>query len=204
MHLRMQFMFPKRDAKPMSDTESAAAQGGESLRQMLREELRKYLIVSAYLFICFGVLQLYKAALLQDAGVHYLPLGVAVVKALIIGKFLLIGDAIRARLQRRPGRLPGRIAMRVFWLLSILVLLTIAEELIVGWIHGQSLFEVEAEFHARSTLELVAEVLLMGLILLPLVGAAELSQALGPGVLRSQVLRPAHSGRDETHDGGSG
>ncbi len=187
----------------MSDTESAAAPGGESLKQKLREELRKYLVVSAYLFICFGVLQLYKAALLQDAGVHYLPLGVAVVKALIIGKFLLIGDAVRAKLQRRPGRLPGRIAMRVFWLLSILVLLTIAEELIVGWIHGKSLFEMEAEFHARSMLELVAEVLLMGLILLPLVGAAELSQALGPGVLRSQVLRPAHSGRDETHDGGS-
>jgi hypothetical protein len=106
-------------------------------------------------------------------------------------------------LQRRPGRLPGRIAMRVFWLLSILLLLTIAEELIVGWVHGQSLVEMETEFHARSILELVAEVLLMGLILLPLVGAAELSQALGPGVLRSQVLRPAHSGRDETHDGGS-
>ena len=192
----------------MSDTESAAVQGGESLKQKLREELRKYLVVSAYLFICFGVLQLYKAALLQDAGVHYLPLGAAVVKALIIGKFLLIGDAVRARLQRRPGRLPGRIAMRVFWLLSILVLLTIAEELIVGWIHGQSLFEMEAEFHARSTLELVAEVLLMGLILLPLVGAAELSQALGPGVLQSQILRHAPSGReaaghDEARDGGS-
>ena len=193
----------------MSDTESSAKEGGESLKHKLREELRKYLIVSAYLFICFGVLLLYKAALLQDAGVNYLPLGVAVVKALIVGKFLLIGDAVRARLQRRPGHLPGRIAMRVFWLLSILALLTIAEELIVGWIHGQSLFEVEAEFHARSTLELVAEVLLMGLILLPLVGAAELSQALGPGVLRSQILRPAHSGRkstvhDEAQDGGSG
>ena len=40
----------------MSDTESAAVQGGESLKQKLREELRKYLVVSAYLFICFGVL----------------------------------------------------------------------------------------------------------------------------------------------------
>jgi hypothetical protein len=187
----------------MSNTESAAVPGGESLKQRLREELRKYLVVSAYLFICFGVLQLYKAALLQDAGVHYLPLGVAVVKALIIGKFLLIGDAIRARLQRRPGHLPGRIAMRVFWLLSILVLLTIAEELIVGWIHGQSWFEMEAEFHRRSMLELVAEVLLMGLILLPLVGAAELSQALGPGVLRSQILRQDHSGNVDAHDAGS-
>jgi hypothetical protein len=68
----------------MSDTESSGPAGGESLKHRLREELRKYLIVSAYLYICFGALQFYKAALLQDAGVHYLPLGVAVVKALII------------------------------------------------------------------------------------------------------------------------
>ena len=191
----------------MSDKEPSHAVGGESLKHRLREELRKYLIVSAYLFICFGVLQLYKAALLQDAGVHYLPLGVAAVKALIVGKFLLIGDAIRASLQRRPGRLPGRIAMRVFWLLAILVLLTIAEELIVGWIHGQSLVEMESEFHARSMLELVAEVLLMGLILLPLAAAAELSQALGPGVLRLQFVGPADGGgraaaHDDSHGGG--
>jgi hypothetical protein len=192
----------------MSDTDSSAAGGGESLKQRLLEELRNYLIVSAYLFICFGVLQFYKAALLQEAGVHYLPLGVAVVKALIVGKFLLIGDAIRARLQRRPGRLPGRIAMRAFWLLLILILLTIAEELIVGWIHGHSLVEMASEFHARSMSELVAEVFLMGLILVPLVSAAEVSRALGPSVLRRQLLQPADSGRraaghDDTHKGGS-
>jgi len=187
----------------MSDTESFAAGGGESLKQRLREELRNYLIVSAYLFICFGVLQLYKAALLEEAGVNYLPLGVAAVKALIVGKFLLIGDAIRARFQRRPGRLPGRIAMRVFWLLLILILLTIAEELIVGWIHGHSLVEMASEFHARSMTELLAEVLLMGLILVPLVSAAEVSRALGPGVLRSQFLRPANSGREAADRAGA-
>jgi hypothetical protein len=191
----------------MSDKESSGARGRESLKSTLREELRKYLIVSAYLYICFSALQFYKAALLQDAGVHYLPLGVAAVKALIVGKFLLIGDAIRARLQRRPGRLAGRIAKRVFWLLVILVLLTIAEELIVGWIHGHSVAEMQSEFHTRSMLELVAEVVLMGLILVPLVATAEVSRALGPGVLRHYLLRPADSGRqaaDHDHTGDHG
>jgi hypothetical protein len=192
----------------MSDTEPPSARGGESLKHRLREELRNYLIVSAYLFVCFGVLLFYRSALLQDAGAHHLLLGAAVVKALIVGKFLLIGDAIRARLQRRPGRLLGRIAKRVFWLLLILVLLTIAEELTIGWIHGHSIAETQSEFRARSMLELMAEVLLMGLILVPLVSAAELRQALGPGVLRRLFLRPADSARnaadhDDTHEGGS-
>jgi hypothetical protein len=186
----------------MSDWKSSAAEEGESLKDRLREEMRKYLIVSAYLYICFGAVQLYKAALLQDAGVHYLPLGVALVKALIIGKFLLLADAIRNKLQGRQGRLPGRIAKRVFWLLVILVLLTIAEELILGWIHGHSMVEMETEFRAGSMLELVAEVLLMGLILVPLVSAAELSQALGPGLLQGLLLQHAGSNRQAAgHDG---
>jgi hypothetical protein len=168
----------------MSDTESAGPAGGESLKHRLREELRKYLIVCAYLYICFGALQLYKAALLQDAGVHYLPLGVAVLKALIVGKFLLIGDAVQTRMRRQPQGLPGRIAKRIFWLLVILVLLTIAEEWVVGWIHGQSVAEMRTAFHSRSMPELLAEMLVMLLILVPLVATAELNQALGAGGLR--------------------
>lgn len=191
----------------MSDPESSSARGGKSLKSRLREELRNYLIVSAYLFICFGALLFYKAALLDHAGVHYLPLGVAVVKALVVGKFLLIGDAIRARLERRPGRLPGRISKRVFWLLSIVILLTVAEELIIGFVHGHSIAELQSEVHARSMSELLAEVLLVGLILVPLVATAEVNRALAPGALRQQLLRPADSGRqaaDHDQDGERG
>ena len=76
----------------MSDNDSAGSAGHQSLKHRLREELRHYVIVAAFLYVCFGALQLYKTAVLEDAGVHYLPLGVAAVKALIIGKFLLVGD----------------------------------------------------------------------------------------------------------------
>jgi len=174
----------------MSDHRSPGAEAGESLKSRLREELIKYGVVSAYLFVCFGILQWYKAALLEGVGVHYLPVGVAAVKALVVGKFLLIGDAVSARLQGQTGSLLGRIAKRVAVLLVVLALLTVAEEFVVGWIHGQSTMTVEEELRARSLLEMVAEISLMGLILLPLVAVAELSAALGPGVLRSHFARP--------------
>jgi hypothetical protein len=37
---------------------------------------------------------LFKMAVLRDAGVAYLPLGLAGAKVLILGKFVLIGDAV--------------------------------------------------------------------------------------------------------------
>jgi hypothetical protein len=179
----------------MSHNEPTGATSGQSLKSKLHEEIVKYLVLSAYLWVCFGVLQWYKAALLEDAGVHYLPLGVAAVKALIIGKFLLIGDAIQARLQGPSGGLLRRTVRRLAWLLVVLALLTLAEELIVGWFHGQSIVEIASELRARSLIEQVVEVALMGLILLPLVAGAELNRALGPGVLKGLLLQPAGSGR---------
>jgi hypothetical protein len=180
--------------KPVSEKESSGAEGSESLKSRLREEMIKYGVVSLYLFVCFSVLQWYKAALLEGVGVHYVPVGVAAVKALVVGKFLLIGDAVSARLQGRTGSLLGRIAKRVAILLVILALLTVAEEFVVGWIHGQTSVAVAQELRARSLLELVAEMSLMGLILLPMVASSELSAALGAGVLRSHLLRPGQGG----------
>jgi ABC-type sugar transport system permease subunit len=62
--------------------------------------------------------------LLEEAGVHYTPLGAAALKALVVAKFLLIGDAIRRVAQRQSRRLPVRIVTRLVWLLVILILLT--------------------------------------------------------------------------------
>jgi hypothetical protein len=188
----------------MNDMKTPSTREDKSLKSRLREEIVKYLIASAYLFVCFCALLFYRAALLEHDGVHYALLSVALVKALIIGKFLLIGDAIRAKLQPDPAGRLGRIAKRVLWLLLILILLTIAEELIVGWIHGQSMIEMESEFRSRSMSELVAEVVLMGLILVPLVATSELSQAIGPGVLRGLVMGSADRGRQVADKPGAG
>jgi hypothetical protein len=204
-HWAIAFGHSERDRYPMNQERADDAKGDESLKQRLREEMRKYLQVSVYLFICFGALLFYKATLLEEAGVRFLPLGVACVKALIVGKFLLIGDAIHSRTHARHGRLARRIATKVLWLLLVLLLLTIAEELLVGWVHGRSLVEMESDFHARSMPELIAEVLLVGLILVPMVGWAELRQAVSadePGT-RSPSARDAATPRGR-HDAGSG
>ena len=56
-------------------------------------ELWQYAIISAYLYVCFGALLFYKAAILNGAGISYAPYGTAAIKALILGKFILLGEA---------------------------------------------------------------------------------------------------------------
>ena len=64
-----------------------------SIKQRAREELRNYAIVAGYLYVCFAALLLYKDALLQEQGLSLLPHGIAAAKALILGKFILLGEA---------------------------------------------------------------------------------------------------------------
>lgn len=71
---------------------------------------------------------------------HYTPLGAAALKALVVAKFLLIGDAIRWVAQRQSRRLPVRIVTRLVWLLVILILLTTLAYLINKKFRGNDLW----------------------------------------------------------------
>jgi hypothetical protein len=133
---------------------------------------------------------LYKAGVLRDEGIAYLPFGVAAAKALVLGKFLLVGDALGAG-TRLGARSPAmRIASRAAVLLLLLVVLTLLEEVAVGAWHGRSIGATLAELDGNDWLEKLAGILVLLLVLLPLVATQEVGRALGPGRLRQLLLQP--------------
>lgn len=162
-----------------------------SLKERARDELRNYAVVAAYLYVCFAVLMLYESTLLQKEGAGLVLHGLAAIKALVLGKFILIGEAIGVGTHLQIGTLAKRIASRSLLLLLVLILLSVVEELVVGRVHGQSLAETVAGYEQRSRIAMLAKCLLMLLILVPLVAAKELNRALGPGVLRRMLFDSA-------------
>jgi Na+-transporting NADH:ubiquinone oxidoreductase subunit NqrD len=145
-----------------------------SLKQRAREELRNYAFVAAYLYVCFGAILFYKSALLQEEGVAFLPHGLAAIKALILGKFILIGEAVGVGSRVQPRSFVSAIATRTAMFFLLLVVLSIVEELVVGKMHGRSLAETIAEFREHAGLEMFATSLLVLLILVPLIAFKEL------------------------------
>jgi Na+-transporting NADH:ubiquinone oxidoreductase subunit NqrD len=145
-----------------------------SLKERARKELRNYAIVAAYLYVCFGAILLYNTALLREEGVAFLPHGLAAIKALILGKFILIGEAVGVGERAQPRSLLSAIATSTALYFLLLVVLSIVEELVVGKVHGHSLAETIAEFRDHSGLEMLATSILMLLILIPLIAFKEL------------------------------
>jgi hypothetical protein len=154
----------------------------------LMEELRRYLLVSAYLFVCFGAILLYKSTILAEVGQHFVPLSAAAVKALILGKFLLIGEMAGVGSRFGSDEFLPRVARQSLLLLLVLAALTAVEEFVVALIHGRTAGEAASSLSELLRPEVFASMLLMLLILVPLVVVTELRRRLGPGGLRRLVL----------------
>jgi len=167
---------------------------GATIRERAHEELVSYAVVSAYLFVCFSAVLFYKAALLREEGVDFLPLGIAAVKALVIGKFILIGEAVGAGTRVGRQTVLRSIVTRIVLLFLLLIVLLVVEELVMGWVHGRSMAATFAELAQRPRQELLASCLLLLLILVPLVAVRVFSQTLGPGGLRRLLRTPTTPG----------
>lgn len=155
-----------------------------SLSERFWEEMKKYGIVSAYLYVCFLALLMFEASVAGGEAKHALHYGTAAVKALVIGKFILIGEVINVGARGPVSVLLHRIGWKTLAFLVMLMVFTILEEVIVGWAHGHTVGETWAEFASRSWVQMVAPSFVMLLVLVPLISLSELNRAMGPGVLK--------------------
>ena len=161
-------------AKSQSSAEKA------TLVQRARRELYEYLVVSSYLFVCFGALIFYKASILRGEGIEFTVFGLAIVKALILGKFLLLLEALKIGEDKKHARSAVANILTKSLLFSLLLFaMTVVEELIVGHFHGKASREVLREIAGGTWEQAVAVAILLFLILIPFFGYQEIAARLG-------------------------
>jgi hypothetical protein len=159
-----------------------------TVAQRLKHELLEYALLSTYLYICFGALIVYKILILHGEGVSFAPYGLAAIKALVLGKFILLGHAVRLGDGYESQRVLTVIIQKSVLYLVFLVALTIVEEAIIGLVHGQSITTILAEFGREKLLQMVVQSLIMLLILIPYLASSELNVVLGEGRLWKIML----------------
>jgi hypothetical protein len=156
--------------------------------------LRDYAVVAGYLYVCLGVLVLYRTAILRDAGVAYAPYGFALIKALLLGKFALLGKAAGLGDRQPSATLLGQIARKVVLFVLLLVALSALEELATGWLRGRSPAAAISDLGGFPFLTLAADALVMMLVAAPIVATVEVARALGPGELMRLLRGPPPAG----------
>jgi hypothetical protein len=170
-------------ALEVADSETPTVQK-PTLAQRARHELAEYLTISAYLFVCFGALLFYKSAILRSDGVEFAAFGLALVKALILGKFILVLQAIKVGERRdKASILLVDILKTSFLFLIFLVALNAIEEIVLGLLHGRAAREVLGEMAGGTFREAIAVCILLLLVLIPYFSFRGLASRLGEGVL---------------------
>ena len=159
-----------------------------SLRSRVTRELKAYAGLCLYLYVCVGAILLYRAAILGEHRYGVVPYGTGVIKALVLAKFVMLGQAARLGERWRPRSLVLAVLLRSALFLLLLIVLSGVEEVVTGMIHGRSAEQALAEDVTGRQWEIAASCLLLWLVLLPYLGLQHLRAAMGTEEWRRLLL----------------
>ncbi len=143
------------------------------------DRLKNYLEMFVYLAMCFAILEVHKIFVLHQYGIEYRPHGVALIKALILSKLMLVIDHFMGleRFRSRPLIYP--VMIRLAATLALLILYHVAELLVKGALHGDLLGDFPALRGRVGMISLVGESVPILLILVLFYSFREVLRFLG-------------------------
>jgi len=138
-----------------------------SISKRATDEFKEFIVIAAYLLVCFTAILYLKSAILKAHGVAFEPFGFAVVKALICAKFVSIGHILRVGERFKSLAPIWPTLYRSLAFLVLLIVINALEEMIAGFIHHRSLVESLSELGGGSLDQLFSTSFVGLLILIP-------------------------------------
>jgi hypothetical protein len=154
-----------------------------AVRNKAMAELREFAVLTAYFYVAFTALLFFKSAILQGQGVNWVPWGLAAIKAALIAKFVLIGQAMHVGERYRTRPLIWQTLYRSVVFLLLVVILDVVEEAIVGLIDGRTVGQSLAGLGGGTLDQLIATLVIVFLLFFPYFAFRSLAEVLGEGVL---------------------
>ncbi len=173
----------------MNDGKESAAEK-PSIKKRAADELREFLIISAYLYVCFTALTFFKAAVLHAHDIPFAPFGLAAVKALICAKFVSIGHALHLAERHKNQALIWPTLHKSLAFLVLLLVLNVLEEVIVGYLHHRPVQELVLDVAGGTLQQLIAASFVMLLILIPFFAFRSLGEVVGERTLLRLFFEP--------------
>ncbi len=149
------------------------------VKARVRRELMEYGLNVVYLTLVFGSFTIYRRLLLAGHDIVYTQYGVALIQALVLGKVIMIGSMLRiARgLETRPLIYPTLYKSAVFCV--FVVVFKIVEHGIRGLLSGEGFLDGVAEIQRKGRHEVLANVIVVFVALIPFFAVKELGRVLG-------------------------
>jgi len=161
----------------------------KDIKKKIYHEMVEFWIIAAYLTLMFAAFTQYRRLILAAHDITYTNYGVAIIEALVLGKVVMIGDALRLGrwLEHKPLIYSTLLKTVVF---SIFVgAFTVIENVIKGLWKGKGLVGGLDDFIGKGFHELLAGCLVIFVALIPFFAFRELRRVLGEGKLWDMFFR---------------
>jgi hypothetical protein len=150
-----------------------------SIRQRIQEEFIQATLLALYFAAWFCSIAFFTLAVLREAAIPITPFGLALIKAGLCAKFMMIGKAIYPlKVDANRGLIKS-----IFWhsivYLLIVIALSVLESGIDGLLHGKSFLESIASFGHGDPVYIAAISIMYWLILWPYLIVLGLNQSMG-------------------------
>ncbi len=169
----------------MNTPNRPAKEAKESLRHRIKDEFIEAALLTLYFASWFCTIAFFSFALLREQAIPISPFGLAIIKAGLCAKFMMIGKAIfPLRVDSNRGLIKS-----IFWhsiaYLGIVLALSFVESGIDGLFHGKPFLESIFSFGHGDPIYIAALSLMYWLIIWPYLIVLGLNQSLGNQAVRS-------------------
>src|SRR5579862_5523266 len=150
-----------------------------AFRQKVVHEAHLFLIYTFFLWILFGVFNIYQRLLLDEYSNHTIYYGYSLVEALILAKIILVGKQLG--IGKNLMKLP--LIYVVFYktiIFSLLVLgFMLLEHFLFGYIEGHKIAKIYHEIFSHRINIMLAKIFIMFIIFIQFFSFLELNTILG-------------------------
>jgi len=166
----------------------------KGLKQKILHELTNYWFIVLYLTIFFGVFSNYRRLLLAQYEISYEDYGISVIRALVLGKIVLVAETLRLGrgFEEKPLAVPT--LYKAFLFTVCLAVFDIAEGLVRGLIGGLGPMGAVDEVMSQFNYEWLSMALIIFFAFIPFFAIRELRRVFGERVtdifFRSRGVRP--------------
>ena len=163
----------------MNSPNPAAKEVKEGLRHRIKEEFIQASLLTLYFAAWFCAIAFFTFAVLREEAIPIAPFGLAIIKAGLCAKFMMIGKALfPLRVDANRG-----LVKSLFWhsiaYLGVVLALSFTEAGIDGLFHGKSFLQSLSSFGHGDPLYIAALSLMYWLIIWPYLIVLGLNQSLG-------------------------
>lgn len=151
----------------------------KNIKERARHELRSYLIITAYVWAIISLLRLHQDVLAETYHITFESQGRAIVLALILGKVVLIAEALRLG-DFFSNRFPAlAVAIRSIFFAAAILMFHACEEIVVGLWNGKDVPTVVAELSPDVMMRSLLLALMMAIALVPYFLIKEIEKRTG-------------------------